>query len=101
MYAYMKNFFHPLSYENQIKQTRSDPCERKPSYLIKLSDKPYLCQYLVVRKYFMLQIAAINQIFTGYKIYLLEIIGKLRNKTKHATYPYTTFNLRRPVGEIK
>ena len=32
-----------------------------------------------------------NQIFTGYKIYLLEIIWKLINKTKRATFPYHTF----------
>jgi hypothetical protein len=32
-----------------------------------------------------------NQIFTGYKIYLLEIIGKLINNTKRDTFPYHTF----------
>ena len=32
-----------------------------------------------------------NQIVTGYKVYLLEIIGKLINKTKCATFPYPPF----------
>ena len=80
-----------LWYEIQIKQTRSDPCERKPSDLIKMSEMPYLGQYLVVRKCFILKIATMNQICTSYKIYLLEIIGKLINKTKRATFPYPPF----------
>jgi hypothetical protein len=46
---------------------------------------------LVVRICFILKIAAMNQIFTGYKIYLLDIIGKLINKTIRATFPYHTF----------
>ena len=29
-----------LWFEIQIKHTRSDPCEHKPAYLIKISDKP-------------------------------------------------------------
>jgi hypothetical protein len=34
-----------------------------------------------------------NHIFPGYKSYLLEIIGKLINKIKRATFPYHTFFL--------
>ena len=32
-----------------------------------------------------------NQMFTAHKIYSLEIIGKLINKTKRATFPYPPF----------
>jgi hypothetical protein len=46
---------------------------------------------LIVRKCFILKIAAMNQIFTGYKIYLLEIIGELINKTNCGTFPYPPF----------
>ena len=47
-----------------------------------------LVEKLIVRKCVILKIAAMNQIFTGYKIYLLEIIGKLINKTNRATFPF-------------
>ena len=59
--------------------------------LINKSDKPYLSLFLIVQKCFILKIAAIYSIFRGYTTYMLEIIGKLGNKTKHDIFQYPTF----------
>ena len=53
--------------------------------------QPYIGLKLVARKCFILKIATMNLIYTGYTIHLLEIIGKLKDKTKLATFPYHIF----------
>ena len=90
---HMDYFFYPLSYDMKFKLNIQDLIHVNASHHTwsKCLTSHMLVEKLIVRKCFILKIAAMNQIFTGYKIYLLEIIGKLINKTKRATFPYHTF----------
>ena len=90
---HMDYFFYPLSYDLKFKLNMQDLIYVNAGHHTwsKCLTSHMLVEKLVVRKCFILKIAAMNQIFTGYKIYLLEIIGKLINKTKCATFPYPPF----------
>ena len=86
-------FFYPLSYDLKFKLNIQDLIHVNASQHTwsKCLTSHKLVETLIVRKCFILKIAAMNQICTGYKIYLMKIIGKLINKTKRATFPYHTF----------
>ena len=56
-----------------------------------MSYKPYSGLQLFVVKCFILKIATMNLICTGYEIHLLEISGNLIDKPKRATFQYHTF----------
>ena len=88
-------FFYPLSYDLKFKLNIQDLIHVNASQHTwsKCLTSHKLVETLIVRKCFILKIAAMNQICTGYMIYLIKIIGKLINKTKCATFPYHTFFL--------
>ena len=50
--------------------------------------QPYIGIKLVARKCFVLKIATMNLICTGYKMCFMKTIIKLINKTKQTTFPY-------------
>jgi hypothetical protein len=89
----MDYFFYPLSYDMKFKLNIQDLIHVNASHhsRSRYLTSHMLVEKLILRKCFILKIAAMNQMFTGYKIYLLEIIGKLINKTKRATFPYPPF----------
>ena len=92
---HMDYFFYPLSYDMKFILNIQDLIHVIATHhtLSKCLTSHMLVEKLIVRKCFIFKIAAMNQICTGYKIYLSEIIGKLINKSKRATFPYPTFFL--------